>query len=443
MLAHPAVGGDAGLRLAQPHRLSAEPVELHSANRRQLRCCDRDAAHAHPVLGIEVVRRKCPVGVVEVRRRGLTRPRSAAVDPHEVLDRSVPELELPDRIRVVHALSDECRSLASGDRVDPARRQRQHGVLLVGCVPLAVGGVDLGRQRPAERGGSDRHCESGSRAGRANEVQGEEQEAGGECDEDERGLDRLGRPLRDPVREGSDREAVRLVVRIAVERIRSRGDEVEREHRRRDGRQDARPAALEHERGSDEEERHDVDQVPLCDHDREGRREIRRLDRGVQPEHDESGDAQRRERRSAFVRLLTLPREPDDPRDERQDPETDRKSAGGPDPVFEHPPLEEAGRDVPGERALAKKRGDSDGDADSERDGADPVPPIPRRPPASPPPSAPGTAEQDDGQHRQEDRQLRSHRDRDQQAAAAKAIDLRLGEIPAFAISRNASVAAG
>ncbi len=29
------------------------------------------------------------------------------------------------------------------------------------------------------------------------------------------------------------------------------------------------------------------------------------------------------------------------------------------------------------------------------------------------------------------------------QAAAAKAIDLRLGEIPAFAISRNASVEAG
>ena len=44
------------------------------------------------------------------------------------------------------------------------------------------------------------------------------------------------------------------------------------------------------ERQSDEEERREVDQVPLGDDDREGLREVRGLDGGVEAEHRERGD---------------------------------------------------------------------------------------------------------------------------------------------------------
>ena len=82
-------------------------------------------------------------------RFGVTPPGRAAVHAPEPLDRRVPELELPEGVRVADALPDEERRLPAGRLVDPVRRASAGRRRPVGGPPLAVRGVDLGRQAPA------------------------------------------------------------------------------------------------------------------------------------------------------------------------------------------------------------------------------------------------------------------------------------------------------
>ena len=63
-LAHPTVDGDAALRLAQPHGLAVEAIEIHAADGRHFRRGDGDAAYERPRIrprgrGELVFRRGC------------------------------------------------------------------------------------------------------------------------------------------------------------------------------------------------------------------------------------------------------------------------------------------------------------------------------------------------------------------------------------------------
>ena len=146
-----------------------------------------------------------------------------------------------------------------------------------------------------------------------------------------------------------------LVVRVLGERVRRRRDEVEDERRCSCDCCERCPAPGEKERRPGEEQRVEIDQVPLCDHDRERGREVGGLDRGVEAERRDRGQGEGDEGLPArVVRLPAWPDERGEPGDQRQHADPDRERAGRPQPVLEHPVLEEARRDVPGVRAPAE-----------------------------------------------------------------------------------------
>ena len=145
-------------------------------------------------------------------------------------------------------------------------------------------------------------------------------------------LRRRRRPLEEAVRLLEDREAERVRVELPVHVERRADDEVEAVRGRGGERDEVHAPPLEHERGADEEERRDVDEVPLLDARLEDRREVRGLHRGVEAEADEPGE-RRRSGTMRSSRVRSSPRagtRPASPTTSGIDADPDRERAGRP-----------------------------------------------------------------------------------------------------------------
>ena len=140
MLAHPAVGGDAVLGVAEPGRRS-DVEERHPAVRLSHALADDlDAVpvttHSTPGFGAIVPSGAPRSGESDGSGR---RP----VEAPDLVDRAVPELEQPDRVRVVDVLPEVERRLPSRRPVDPVDRLRRAAVQTLREEVESAGGVDL------------------------------------------------------------------------------------------------------------------------------------------------------------------------------------------------------------------------------------------------------------------------------------------------------------
>ena len=229
---HPAVRKDAGLRVAEARRRLDAP-ELHPVARlADLLADDLDAIPRHDPADTGVGTH-CSVWRAEVRRE--RRQRRGAVEAPDLVDRVVPELEQPDRVRVLaELLAEEERRLAAGGPVDPVDRLRRDLVHPLGEDVQAAGGVDLGRQRPRRHaaGGDDGDREPD--CARADERQRAARSATetSAVATSARSTS-VGIPDEVAVREVADREARSLEVRVLVEPQLCVQDEEQRHERSR------------------------------------------------------------------------------------------------------------------------------------------------------------------------------------------------------------------
>ena len=161
--------------------------------------------------------------------------------------------------------------------------------------------------------------------------------------------DRRGVEGQVPIRHLDDRQARRVRVDVVEELVRLHGhDQVCDEADRAGEGHEAQPRSLQPERGADEEQRTQVDQVSLLDARGEDGGEERGLVGRVEAEADDRGEDDAREgAHLGGPRLGAWSRQRRQPDHSRQQTDADRERPGRPHAVRDHAVGVEAGRDEP------------------------------------------------------------------------------------------------
>ena len=256
------------------------------------------------------------------------------------MHRLVPELEQPDPVRVGDLLAEVHRRLPMVGAVEPVERARIVRQQVVGDRLRRARRADLAGQVPREheeRRDDEQRLDDPLAAAVGERRAGDERDRTREHHQQQR-VSPARRQAEPAVPRLEDGEAGRVAVELDVHLVVGPLGHVEDEEGGRHDGEQAEPRSLEEERGADEEDRRDVDQVPLFDEGREHGRDVRGLHGRVPDEPDHA------RRRDGDERSLGLrPDEPPRPNercetgDDRQQAEPDRERAHGPQPVVEHP----------------------------------------------------------------------------------------------------------